>query len=51
LVRPTRSLALVWFHAHLLLRHACATHLHEHGVKLRDIADLLGHSNLAIAAI
>jgi integrase/recombinase XerD len=34
-----------------LLRHACGTHLHENGVKLQDIADLLGHSKLGTAAI
>jgi site-specific recombinase XerD len=38
------------FHPHLL-RHACGTHLHENGVQLQDIADLLGHSKLGTAAI
>ena len=31
--------------------NACGTHLHVQGVALQDIADLLGHSKLATAAI
>ncbi len=38
------------FHPHLL-RHACGSHLHQSGVPLQDIADLLGHAKLATAAI
>ena len=38
------------FHPHLL-RHACGTHLHQRGVQLQDIADLLGQSKLATTAI
>ena len=30
-----------------LLRHACATHLHEAGAELSHIRDFLGHSSIA----
>ena len=45
-----KAKGLEGFHPHLL-RHACGTHLHERGVQLQDIADLLGHSKLGTAAI
>jgi integrase/recombinase XerD len=45
-----KAKGLEGFHPHLL-RHACGTHLHENGVQLQDIADLLGHSKLGTAAI
>jgi site-specific recombinase XerD len=38
------------WHPHLL-RHACATHMHDHDAPLQAVAALLGHSKLATAQI
>jgi integrase/recombinase XerC len=38
------------WHPHLL-RHACATHMHDNGAPLQAIATLLGHSKLTTAQI
>lgn len=38
------------WHPHLL-RHACATHMHDHGAPLQAIAILLGHSKLTTAQL
>jgi integrase/recombinase XerC len=38
------------YHPHTL-RHACATHMHDHGAPLQAVATLLGHARLSTAQI
>lgn len=38
------------WHPHLL-RHACATHMHDHNAPLQGVATLLGHARLSTAQI
>lgn len=38
------------WHPHLL-RHACATHMHDHNAPLQAVATLLGHARLSTAQI
>jgi integrase/recombinase XerC len=38
------------YHPHLL-RHACATHMHDRGAQLQIVARLLGHAQLGTAQI
>lgn len=38
------------YHPHLL-RHACATHMHDHDASLQAIAQMLGHARLATATV
>jgi site-specific recombinase XerD len=33
------------------LRHACATHLQEQGLSLKEISDHLGHRNLSSTTV
>jgi integrase/recombinase XerC len=49
-VAEARGLDPSKWHPHLL-RHACATHMHDHNAPLQAIATLLGHANLSTAQI
>ena len=40
----------VKWHPHLL-RHACGTHCHDHGMPLQAVAQMLGHARLSTAQI
>ena len=45
-----KSKGLPEYHPHLL-RHACGTHMHDHGAQLQAVAALLGHAKLSTAQI
>ncbi len=49
-VAEARGLDPSKWHPHLL-RHACATHMHDHNAPLQAIATLLGHAKLSTAQI
>lgn len=49
-VARARGLDPKKWHPHLL-RHACATHMHDHNSPLQAIATLLGHAKLSTAQI
>ena len=38
------------YHPHQL-RHACATHMHDHGAPIQAVAAMLGHARLSTAQI
>lgn len=52
--RVVRSVAvsknLPRYHPHLL-RHACATHMHDHGAPIQAVAMMLGHAKLSTTQI
>ena len=49
LLSMTKLRGLQPMHPHLL-RHACATHMLDHGCPLDVIAEILGHDNLDVTA-
>lgn len=49
-IAEARGLDPKKWHPHLL-RHACATHMHDHEAPLQAVAALLGHARLATAQI
>lgn len=49
-VAEARGLDPAKWHPHLL-RHACATHMHNHNAPLQAVATLLGHARLSTAQI
>jgi integrase/recombinase XerC len=49
-VAEARGLDPEKWHPHLL-RHACATHMHDHDAPLQAVATLLGHAKLSTAQI
>jgi integrase/recombinase XerC len=48
LIEVAEAKGLPKYNPHLL-RHACASHLHDHGAPLQAIAALLGHAKLSTA--
>jgi integrase/recombinase XerC len=50
LIEVAKAKGLPDYNPHLL-RHACASHLHDHGAPLQAIATLLGHAKLSTAQI
>lgn len=46
----TEAKGLPQYHPHLL-RHACGTHMHDHGAPLQAVATFLGHARLSTAQI
>jgi integrase/recombinase XerC len=46
----TEAKGLPQYHPHLL-RHACGTHMHDHGAPLQAITMFLGHARLSTAQI
>ena len=38
------------YHPHML-RHACATHMHDHGAPIQAVATMLGHAKLSTSQI
>jgi integrase/recombinase XerC len=49
-IAEARGLDPTKWHPHLL-RHACATHMHDHDAPLQAVAGLLGHARLSTAQI
>jgi site-specific recombinase XerD len=49
-IAQARGLDPKKWHPHLL-RHACATHMHDHEAPLQAVAALLGHARLSTAQI
>jgi site-specific recombinase XerD len=48
--QATEAKGLPQYHPHLL-RHACGTHMHDHGAPLQAVATFLGHARLSTAQI